>query len=317
MKYLIAGNAVADCITYADGRCAGFRPGGATLYALTGIQLFTDDVMLVGGFGADYMDQLGEYLNRNPNIDRRGFHVRDPHHPINYMDYRDEGGWDTRTVYGYAHYDNLCCNPDEDHLEDYLADAHAVCTFRGEDPAFFEQLFALKKRFGFRFGWEIRASMTVPEKIAPIREILRETDAFSINRPEAYRLFNVEGDEAAIRALQALDVPLVVYRVGKEGLYILKDGTQLFAASFEKYPVTDVTGCGNTSTAAAFYAFWEGKDIFDIASYANVAAAHNLRVYGAMDVTQEARKAALADVRAFSTGLRAGARSLEDERKGL
>lgn len=304
MKYVIAGNAVADCITYADGSCAGFRPGGATLYALTGIQLFTDEVLLVGGFGADYMDQLGEYLGRNPNIDRRGFHVRDPHHPINYMYYRDNGLWDTRTVYGFEHYDNLCCNPEEDRLREFISDAVGVCTFRGEDPVFFEQLFALKKEFGFRFGWEIRASLTVPEKLPHIQSILKEADAFSINRPEAYSLFDVESDTDAIRALHALHVPLVVYRVGKEGLFILTDGTALFAESYEKYPVTDVTGCGNTSTSAAFYAFWEGKDIYDIAAYANVAAAYNLRVYGAMDVTGENREMALADVREFSEMLR-------------
>ena len=62
MKYVVAGNAVADCINYADGSSAGFRPGGATLFALTGIQLWTDDVLLCGGFGEDYMQQLGDYL---------------------------------------------------------------------------------------------------------------------------------------------------------------------------------------------------------------------------------------------------------------
>lgn len=304
MKYVIAGNAVADCITYADGTCAGFRPGGATLFALTGFQLFSDEAMLVGGFGADYMEQLGEYLAANPNVVTDGFHVRDPHHPINYMFYLDEGGWDSRTVYGNAHYDNLCCNPNEDRMRDYLADTVGVCTFRGEDPVFFDELFQLQKEFHFRFAWEIRASMTVPEKLPLIREILQNTEAFSINRPEAYRLFDVSSDVEAIRALHGLNVPLVVYRVGKEGLYILQNGAYVFAPSFEKYPVVDVTGCGNTSTAAAFYAFWEGKDIYDIAAYANIAAAHNLRGYGAMDVSPENRKAALADVAAFSAELR-------------
>ena len=304
MKYVVAGNAVADCINYADGSSAGFRPGGATLFALTGIQLWTDDVLLCGGFGEDYMQQLGDYLERN-HIDRRGFNVRDPHHPINYMYYRDEGGWDTKTVHGFAHYDRLCCNPEEDGLRRFLTDARAVTTFRGEDPAFFREMFALQEEFGFRFGWEIRGSMCVPEKLPLIRQLLERVDAFSLNGPEAYTLFGVDSDQAAIDALLALHVPLVIFRVGKRGLYVLKDGEVLFAPSFEQYPVVDVTGCGNTSTASGFYAFWEGMDIYDIAAYANVASAHNLRVYGAMDLGPAQRAEALADAAAFSRQLRA------------
>lgn len=304
MKYVVAGNAVADCITYADGSCAGFRPGGATLFALTGIQLWTDDVLLCGGFGQDYMVQLGEYLERN-HISREGFHVRDPRHPINYLYYRDEGGWGTKAAYGFQHYDRLCCNPVEDGLRRFLKDAHAVCTFRGEDPQFFSEIFALQEEFGFKFGWEIRGSMCVPEKLPLIIRILEHVDAFSLNRPEACSLFGVNSDEAAIDALLQLHLPLVVFRVGKRGLYILKGNETLFAPSLEKYPVVDVTGCGNTSTASGFYAFWEGKDIYDIAAYANVASAHNLRTYGAMDLNPEKRAEAMADIAEYGHVLRA------------
>ena len=137
-----------------------------------------------------------------------------------------------------------------------------------------------------------------------IRRLLERVDAFSLNGPEACALFGVDGDEAAVDALLALRVPLVIFRVGKRGLYVLKDGEVLFAPSFEKYPVVDVTGCGNTSTASGFYAFWEGKDIYDIAAYANVASAHNLRVYGAMDLGPAQRAEALSDEAAFSRELR-------------
>ena len=75
--YVIAGNAAVDKITFADGTSTGFMPGGATLFALTGIQLWTDSVLMCGGFGADYMEHMGDWMERN-HIDRRGFHVRDP-----------------------------------------------------------------------------------------------------------------------------------------------------------------------------------------------------------------------------------------------
>lgn len=308
MKYVIAGNAVADCINYADGSSAGFRPGGATLFALTGFQLYTDKVMMVGGFGEDYMDQMGEYLARNPNVITEGFNVRDPHHPINYMYYQNEGDWTSETVYGNAHYDNLCCNPFEDHMEDFLEDCDAVATFRGEDPKFFEEIFALQDRFGFRFGWEIRGNMCVPEKLELIKEILQRTQAFSLNRAEAFTLFSVDNDTDAINALHGLNVPVIIYRVGGDGLYVLMDGKALHAPSFMKYSVTDVTGCGNTSTAAGFYAFFEGMDHWQIAAHANVAAAHNLRGYGAMDLSEEIRSAAAEDLKAYLDELRSTSR---------
>ena len=167
MKYVVAGNAAADCITFADGTSTGFLPGGASLFALTGIQLWTDEVILCGGFGEDYMDHMGEWLLRN-HINRSGFHVRDPKNPLNYMYYRDEGSWDTKTVYGNEHYDMLSCDPEKDRLRDFLPDAAGLCVFRGEDPDFYRQIFALKVEFPFKLCWEIKGNFAVPEKMSAV-----------------------------------------------------------------------------------------------------------------------------------------------------
>lgn len=298
MKYVVAGNAAADCITFADGTSTGFLPGGATLFALTGIQLWTDEVMLCGGFGADYMDHMGEWLLRN-HINRDGFHVRDPKNPLNYMYYRDEGNWDAKTVYGNKHYDMLSCDPEKDHLREFLSDTVGLYIFRGDDPGFYRQIFALKEEFSFKLCWEIKGNFAVPEKMDAIQKILERTDAFSINGPEAHALFQVDNDQDAIAAMQVLRLPLVIYRVGKRGIYILKDGQAVFVPSFQKYPVKDVTGCGNSSTSAAFYAWCEGMDIHAIAAYANVTAGHNLRYYGAMELSAGDRQLAREDVRDF------------------
>lgn len=308
MKYVVAGNAAADCITFADGSSTGFLPGGATLFALTGIQLWTDEVLLCGGFGADYMDHMGEWLLRN-HVNRCGFNVRDPKNPLNYMYYRDEGGWDSKTLYGNEHYDRLTCDPETDHLRDFLSDTVGLCTFRGDDPDFYRQIFALKDEFSFKFGWEIKGNFAVPEQMPKIRKILNRVDAFSINQPEAYTLFQVDNDQDAIAAMQALCLPLVIFRVGKRGIFILKEDAVLFAPSFKKYPVVDVTGCGNASTSAAFYAWCEGMDIYDIAACANVTAGQNLRYYGAMELTTENRQTALEEMRELAQSLRDDAKA--------
>ncbi len=309
MKYVVAGNAVSDCITLPDGTCTGFVPGGATLFALLGIQLWTDEVILCGGFGADYKEKLGDWLERN-GIDQRGFNVRDENNPLNYMYYRDEGGWDSETVYGKDHFDRLDCNPEEDHLEEFVRDAKGLAVFRGRDPEFYREVFQLREKYLFKLGWEIKGDFAVPEYIDEIKALLANVDSFSINQPETYRLFGVDSDEKALDALKKLRLPLVIYRVGKKGIYIIKDGESFFAPAFTKYPVKDVTGCGNSSTSAAFYAWCEGKRIEEIAAYANVTAAHNLRYYGAMELTEEDKTAAREEVRQMTEELLSTKQSL-------
>lgn len=303
MKYVVAGNAMAERITHPDGSQSAFMPGGASLFALTGIQLWSDEVLMCGGFGADYMQTLGPWLERN-HIDRRAFNVRDPKNPLNYVFYRDEGGWDSRTEYGNEHFDRLDCNPALDHLDKYVSDAVGVAFFRGEDPGFYAQIFALRERFHFKLSWEIKGNFALPEKLPEIRTLCKNVDSFSINGPETYQLFGVDNDADAIAALRTLGCPLVIYRVGKRGLYILKGDETLFAPSYQKYSLVDVTGCGNSSTAAAFYAWCEGMDIYEIAACANVTAGHNLRFVGAMELSAELRTQALADRMAFAAELR-------------
>lgn len=303
MKYVVAGNAVSERITFADGTSTEFMPGGATLYALLGIQLWTDEVLLCGGFGQDYMEQIGEWLTRN-HINRTGFNVRDERNPVNYMFYKDEGIWDSKTEYGVEHWDRLDCNPTLDQLGKYTEDAVGLAVFRGRDQEFYEQIFALREKQGFKLGWEIKGNYAVPEYLPEIRELLKSVDSFSINQTEAFCLFQVENDDAAIKALQALEVPLVLYRVGKRGIYILLEGKVLFAPAFTKYKVKDVTGCGNSSTSAGFYAWCEGKDIYEIAAHANVTAGHNLRYSGAMELSAEERKIAEQEMEEFASELR-------------
>lgn len=303
--YVIAGNAAVDKITFADGTSTGFMPGGATLFALTGIQLWTDSVLMCGGFGADYMEHMGDWMERN-HIDRRGFHVRDPKNPLNYLVYRDSGDWYSYTEYGNVHYESLDCDPQKDHLREFLKGTKGVYCFRADDLDFFGQMAQLRKEFGFRFMWEIKATITVPEKLPVIRRILKNTDAFSINRREAYRLFEVEEDSEAIRALQGLDVPMVVYRIGSRGLYIIKGEEVFFAPSFQKYSVVDVTGCGNSSTAAAFYAWCENMDVCGIAAAANITAGMNLRYQGAMELTPENKRIAREEKKELENRYRKG-----------
>jgi sugar/nucleoside kinase (ribokinase family) len=292
LRYIIACNGSAERIIFPDKTVSKLVPGGAGFFALTGIQLWTDEVMLCAGFGQDYEGQIGPWLDRN-HIDRGGFNVRDERNPINTCEYISASEWRGYADYGNDHFDSLDCFPDQDHLRDFLPDAAGVYVFRADDPVFWGQIIPLRQEFNFKLMWEIKATIATPEKRASVEKLLESVDGFSINRPEAFSLFEVDNDEAAIRRLRGYNLPLVVYRVGAEGLYILAAGKSLFAESFKEYETVDVTGCGNSSTAAAFYAWREGEPIHKIAAMANVAAAHNLRFTGLMEFEPGMRELAL------------------------
>ena len=70
MKYIIASTAVTDEIHFVDGKRTEIVAGGAGVYALCGVKLWSDDVMLVTGVGTDFSGIYGEwYKNNNISMD--------------------------------------------------------------------------------------------------------------------------------------------------------------------------------------------------------------------------------------------------------
>ena len=113
-----------------------------------------------------------------------------------------------------------------------------------------------------------------------VKEICKDSvDIFSINIEEAQNLFECEGDEACIKGLQELDVDMTLFRVGSRGAYVVTRNDSLHLPPAPG-PVVDPTGCGNTSTGSALYAYTEGKDPLMVGIMANIASSQNIRQYG-------------------------------------
>lgn len=295
VKYLIASNAAYDRISFPDGRETGYLPGGAGLHALTGIQLWTDDVLLVCGIGADWKEKIGSWVERN-HIDTSAFDVRDELTPLNSCTYTPSGERIDRTVYGDAHYNSLDCQGYD--LERFFADgeAEAIYTFRDDQKDYWETMEKLQKEHGFRLMWEINARICVPEKLDEIRRLLSFCSTFSINRAEAFSLFGTDSEEEAIGCLRDLGMEMTLFRTGAKGLYVILPENVKFFPSIEKDSsrVIDVTGCGNSSTAASFWAWNEGYGIDGIGHAANIASYRCLKEYSAMNIGEEARQEAFA-----------------------
>lgn len=162
------------------------------------------------------------------------------------------------------------------------------------DRTFWSRLGAVKLRDGFKLMWEIEAPWCHPYYMKDIQEICETyVDAFSINIQEAQLLFNCAGEEACIQNLQQLKVSFTLFRVGSKGLYVVTPDEAIMLSPAPG-PVVDPTGCGNTSTGAALYAFGEGHDPLMIGIMANVGASMNIRQYGIIPNFKKIREEAFA-----------------------
>ncbi len=293
MKYLIASNVAIDKIYLADGSSTEYLPGGAGLHALTGIQLWTDDVQIACGVGADWKDKIGSWIEKN-NINTSAFDVRDSLTPLNSCTYLANGDRIDKTVYGDEHYLSLDCKAKD--LRRYFENntVDAVYTFRDDEEDFWNTLIEYKKKYGFAIEWEINAGICIPSKLNRIKEILTHCEVFSLNKKEAFSLFDVNTEDEAIACLQSLGLKMILFRTGAKGLYVLFKGEVQFFPSIEKdqSKVLDVTGCGNSSSAASLWAWLEGFDINGIGYISNITSSYCLKQYSVMDIGEEKRTAA-------------------------
>ena len=176
------------------------------------------------------------------------------------------------------------------------ADTKGIYLAQNCDKVFWDQLGKVKERDGFKIMWEIEGPSAQKEFLDKVIYACRYVDIFSINIQEAQHLFDVEGDQACIENLQKLPVDVTLFRVGERGAYVVTpDSAYLLAPA--PGPVVDPTGCGNTSTGAALYAYAEGYDPLMIGVIANVASGQNIRQFGVIPDFGAVRQEAEAQVK--------------------
>ena len=291
--YVIAGNVMLDKVIFMDGTESGRESiGGPATFAYSGVRIWTDSVIQCSNLGADYETLFRPWIEKNHVVtdgykiicdrcnhsimyfkDKSGAYFRPEEHEIS-----EEERWvkhDAWQDFGY-----MKTSPEE--IERFTKDGgvKGVYVAQNADRTFWKKLLAIKKRDGFKLMWEIEGPWALTHYLADVKEICRDVvDIFSLNIAEAQNLFGCEGDESCIKAIQELEVDLTLFRVGARGLYVVtkEDAVYLPPAPGE---VVDPTGCGNTSTGSALYAYAEGKDPLMVGIMANVASCQNIRQYG-------------------------------------
>ncbi|MGJ4850448.1 carbohydrate kinase family protein [Bacillota bacterium Meth-B3] len=292
--YVIAGNVMLDKVIFLDASESGRENiGGPATFAYSGVRIWTDSVMQCSNVGADYEPLFAPWIELN-RVETAGYKVvcdRCNHSIMRFIDKSgayaayppdEEVGEEERWLKNDAWQDFGYMKTSPEQIEAFTkkAGVKGVYVAQNADRTFWKKLTAIKQRDGFKLMWEIEAPWAFKHYLQDIREICRDAvDIFSINIGEAQNLFECEGDEACIAGLQALEVDMTLFRVGDRGLYVVTANDAIYLPPAPG-PVVDPTGCGNTSTGSALYAYAEGKDPLMVGIMANVASGQNIRQYG-------------------------------------
>lgn len=291
--YVIAGNVMLDKVVFKDGTVSGRESiGGPATFAYSGVRIWTDSVMQCSNVGADYERLFKPWIEKNKVV-TDGYKVICDRCNHSIMYFKDTNGerfepepheiseeekWlknDAWQDFGY-----MKTKPEELEVFTKGANVKGVYVAQNADRTIWNKFSAIKKRDGFKLMWEIEGPWAYKHYLEDVKEICKDSvDIFSINIEEAQNLFECEGDEACIKGLQELDVDMTLFRVGSRGAYVVTRNDSLHLPPAPG-PVVDPTGCGNTSTGSALYAYTEGKDPLMVGIMANIASSQNIRQYG-------------------------------------
>ena len=278
MDYVIATTASTDEIHLPNGTVIKNQPGSAGFYALAGIRLFTDQVLIVGGVGPEYLARHEKWYREN-QVSLQGLTVRSEVTPLTVITYFPDGPRTDCPNIGLEEFRALdptinevfsCC---EEGMK-------GLYVFKDLDRDYLDALIGGKLRYGYKLMWEISEDACKPEHIDVIESYLKDIDVFSINRHEAELLYGVDDEEEARTRLAAASPNWVFFRRGAEGAYLLAGGASYNCPSVKNISVVDSTGGGNASSGGVLVGCCEGYSPQMAGTMGSAAAAIIISQFG-------------------------------------
>jgi hypothetical protein len=258
--------------------------GGPSTFAYSGIKLYTDKVMQASHVGEDYHKLFDPWIEKN-GVEKKGFDVKCDHCNHSWLLFKEDGTYTNDPEQKYFRSDwmqdfgYMKISPEEIGRWTSEEPIKGIYLAQNVDYVFWRKLEAVRRRDGFTMMWEMEAPSSYYEYMDAVLNAAKTAELFSINIQEASNLFRVSTDEDIIAALQKMPFKFTLFRVGERGAYAVTPDAAFFLPPAPG-PVVDPTGCGNTSTGSALYAWCEGNDPLMTGIMANVGASMNIRQYG-------------------------------------
>lgn len=280
-RYIAAGSAIVDnVILFGSGEVSSVTPGGGGIYAVSGLRLWDDSCAVAAYSGRDFEEFYGGWLDGN-GIGRHICGRFDNTRTVDLI-YNSEGTYCTEDH--WPEYRIKSDMVDRALLEPLISsDTAAIHILGRPDLDNLADISGLRQKYGVKLGVEIEALGLFGD--ADAMELLKEMtgkyiDFFSINYYEAKHILRGIRDRSdAIEALSGLGCP-VFFRVGRDGAYLIKDRRAYYSPMVDDFGTVDPTGCGNTSTSAAFQALCEGAEPLEASYIGAVTASLNASFKG-------------------------------------
>jgi sugar/nucleoside kinase (ribokinase family) len=307
MSYIIAGCSIIDHIVSADGSRSAAQLGGS-LYALTGIKPYCDDVLLVTTAGPDFADSYGAYYRTN-DLSFAGVHHVLPYTQRNILTYQPDGRWHETSAHGadfVSRYSQLTPIRAAQIVPHCSPATRGIYLEASVTESVWPDLHLLRSAAPHAvIMWEVPcADAEDSDRYHLVRDMVKNVDIFSINLPEAQAVYGTQSEAETVACLQTLRTPCF-FRVGTRGAYMIHSGRAWYAPAVDLDTSVDPTGCGNCSTGAALYGYAEGLHPLRTVITANLAAGLNAQQHGPYPhYTPELRACLLAQIDATYAQLR-------------
>lgn len=288
MEYVIATTVSTDEVHLADGTVFENQPGSAGFYALAGVRMLTDKVIVCGGIGPDYLERHKKWYENN-RVSTEGLVEQSEVSPTIVIHYFPDGSRTDEPNIGLKEFRELDPSPDEV-FQCCDQNTKGVYIFKAFERDYLDALIGGKIRFGYRLMWEISEDACKPENIDVIESYLKDIDVFSINRHEAKLLYGTESEEEAERRLLKASPNWVFFRRGSEGAHMLVKGTVYECPSLKNISVVDTTGGGNSSSGAVLYGYCEGYDPQMAGCLGSAVAAKVIAQFGVPDLITDSMR---------------------------
>ncbi len=275
--YIVVSTAATDDIWLADGTHVGQKLGGAGIYAYGGLQMLSQNAVLVTGVGADFPQTHGNWLTDN-YCATEGLFTADPHTPTTKIQYHPDGERVETPQFGQEHYHKMEATPQ--HILPFMKHAKGIYIFREIPEGYWSPILEAKKSSGCALLWELNADVAQADHMEAVRAIASQCDILSLNLTEAKAMLSLENKDQLVDALHQWNVPMIYLRMGKDGGLILRKGHATHAPSVPNAHVVDPTGAGNSSTAAVLYGYCEGHSDLECGLLGSLVAAETIAQYG-------------------------------------
>lgn len=236
----------------------------------------------------DFYEYYGDWLRSN-HVDQSALETVYDHTHSSDLIYEEDGSYsqsarsveelvDRAAEYGWT-------NVRPAQIEAHTRNAQAFYLF--VEPLylhFWKQLREIRNRNDFELMWEIGIAKGRPlrPRAYPQHPGAGAAGNGEYESQRGAGLFGEEDREEIFHRIHTWKIPMFFYRAGSSGSYLLHRGKSWFVPSIdlEGAPYVDATGCGNSSTAAAMYAWRKTRNPVMTAIIANVTRRHQCVLRG-------------------------------------